>query len=186
MLDLLEPAKTGLLLIDFQEKLFPLIERAEDILHGVCKLAKGASYFNIPVLVTEQARLGDILCPIKELKTEDSFSKSSFSCLGEKKIEEKIVSMDIDNWVLCGIEAHICVLQTAKALLKMGKRVIIPNDTIGSRSIFDFSTSIAELRDIGARISSTEIILFEWVKDSKAAEFKDLLSIIKEDPYPVA
>lgn len=84
-----------------------------------------------------------------------------------------------DQWVLIGIEAHVCVLQTAKDLIAEGKQVVVLNDAIGSRSIYDFSTAIAEMRDCGVRITSTETILFELLRNSQAAEFKAMSQLIK-------
>ena len=94
-------------------------------------------------------------------------------------VKAELLLAPVSQWVLAGIEAHVCVLQTAKDLLEQGKQVVVLNDAISSRSIYDFSTAIAEMRDCGARISSTETVLFELLRDSKAAEFKEISQLIK-------
>ena len=179
--DFIDPAKTGLLLIDFQENLMPLIERGPEIVHATSKLVKTAQLLEVPVLSTEQVRLGSTLAQIQSWGIEPAYTKSSFSCMRDGTLQKVLMESSVEEWILCGIEAHICVLQTAKDLLKAGKRVSIPNDTISSRSIFDFSTAIAELRDVGARITSSEIILFEWIQDAGHARFKEFLSVVKEE-----
>ena len=105
--------------------------------------------------------------------------KTSFSCIDDDHVKTALLVQPITQWVLIGIEAHVCILQTAKDLLGLGKQVVVLNDAISSRSIYDFSTAIAELRDCGVRISSTETILFELLRDSKSSEFKEISQLIK-------
>ena len=180
-LDFFDPKKTGLLLIDIQENLFPFIERGQEVIHCLSKLVKTAQLLSVPIVCTEQFRLGPTLPIIQSWGIPQAIEKSTFSCVRSEAVEKVLKESPVEEWILCGIEAHICILQTAKDLLKMGKKVSIPNDAISSRSIFDFSTAIAELRDVGARITSSEIILFEWIKDSQHPKFKEFLSIVKEE-----
>jgi isochorismate hydrolase len=82
------------------------------------------------------------------------------------------------NYILCGIEAHVCVLQTAKDLTLAGKRVVVANDAISSRSIYDFSTAIGEMKE-WCRISSVETILYELIRDASSPDFKQCLPLFK-------
>lgn len=175
---------TGLLVIDFQEKLFPHVDHACEALTQALKAIEGCRLLNLPILVSEQnpQGLGRTVEPIRKIlgSTQNYFSKTAFSCLKTKDIETEIHSLPINQWIIVGLEAHICVLQTARDLVSHGKQAIVLNDAISSRSIYDFSTAIAEMRDFGARITSTETILFELLEDSKDPEFKSICHLIKK------
>lgn len=175
--------QTALLIVDVQEKLFPLVDRPCEVMENLQKVISGFKILNLPIFVTEQYPngLGKTIDGLKAFLPTNQlyFEKTTFSCTADPQFKAMIQSLPIQQWVVAGIEAHVCILQTAKGLLDMGKDVAILNDAITSRSIFDFSTAIAELRDYGARITSTETVLFELVGDSKATEFKQLSQLIK-------
>jgi nicotinamidase-related amidase len=182
MRELLKKEETALFVIDVQQKLFPHVERSCEMMHSIQKLVKGFKIMHRPIIVTEQypQGLGQTLEGLKEILGEiPYFSKTTFSCCADSKIQEFILNSSVSTFVLSGIEAHVCVLQTAVELLKLGKKVVVANDAISSRSIYDYSTAIAELRDFGARISSTETILFELVRDAKSKEFKEISKLIQ-------
>ncbi len=173
---------TGLLIIDVQEKLFPSIERNCEVLDRLMFLVRGMQILELPVLVTEQENLGSTLDHITNLLPANypSFQKSHFSCLEDPAIRHYIEQSDLTQWVLCGLETHICVYQTARDLRLLGKDVLIANDATSSRSIFDFSTAIAEMRDLKVRISCTELILFELLKSSHSPYFPQMLALLKD------
>lgn len=176
-------ATTSLLVVDVQERLFPHVERACEIVQRIQLVIKGFQILHIPIFVSEQypKGLGNTIEGLKACLPADQtyFSKTSFSCLGDPLVKAQMLKIPVSQWVLVGIEAHVCILQTAKDLLAEGKQVVVLNDAISSRSIYDFSTAIAELRDIGVRISSTETILFELLRDASSAEFKAISQLIK-------
>lgn len=173
----------GLLIVDVQEKLFPHVENSCHIMQTLQKIVRGFQILHLPIYVTEQypQGLGGTVPSLKGVLGEHQmyFVKTTFSCLDDVDIKEKLLNEPITQWVVVGIEAHICVLQTVKDLLENDKQVTVLNDAISSRSIYDFSTAIAELRDCGARISSTETVLFELLRNSKSAEFKEMSNLIK-------
>lgn len=175
--------KTALLVIDVQEKLFPLVERPNEVLEKMQKAIEGFQILGLPIYVTEQypQGLGEIVPGLKCAlgPTQIYFSKTTFSCLADEKIKQILLEQQASQWVIIGIEAHVCVLQTVKELLNASLEVVVLNDAISSRSIYDYSTAIAEMRDCGARISSTETVLFELVQDAKAPEFKQISRLIK-------
>lgn len=179
---------TALLVIDVQDKLFHLVERSCEVMQTMKKVIRGFQILNLPIFVTEQypEGLGPTIATLKCCLEDNQHysSKTTFSCARDSKIKEKILSSEAKNWVLVGIEAHVCILQTAKDLLALNKNVIVLNDAISSRSIYDYSTAIAEMRDCGIRISSTETILFELLKDSKDEHFKEISKLIKEGCSP--
>lgn len=176
-------ANVGLLVVDVQEKLFPYVENSCHVMQSMQKIIRGFQILKLPIIVSEQypQGLGHTVASLKGLLGQDTsiLTKTTFSCMDDALIKSTLLQLPISQWVIIGIEAHVCVLQTARDLLEHDKQVVVLNDAISSRSIYDFSTAIAELRDSGVRISSTETILFELLRDSKAAEFKEISELIK-------
>ncbi|MEM1283052.1 MAG: isochorismatase family protein [Chlamydiota bacterium] len=180
----LKRGHTGVLVIDIQERLYAHVERSCEMFHATKIFVQAMNILGVPIVVTEQypEKMGQTLLQLREEMPEEQchyFSKTAFSCLGDEKIRQHILSLPYDNWILVGMEAHVCVLQTAIDLLQEDKGVVVINDAITSRSIYDYSTAIAELRDWGARVTSVETVLFELLSDSKAAEFKQISQLIK-------
>lgn len=179
----LQSSQTALLIIDMQDQVFASVDRGSNVLHTMCTLVKGCQLLNIPIFISEQypQGLGSTVAPLRALLGEQyqPWIKSTFSCLDNPAFFDFVHSLPYLQWVVVGIEAHICVLQTVKDLLQIGKQVAVLNDGITSRSIYDYSTAIAEMRDAGARISSFETILFELLKDSKHPQFKSISQLIK-------
>lgn len=175
--------RSALMVVDVQERLVETVERRGDMLAGIKKVVNGCKILNVPILATEQypqglgstePRLKDALGPNQQF-----LSKTAFSAMADPVIRQAIQDLGRDQWILVGIEAHVCILQTARDLIEAGNQVTVLNDCISSRSIYDYSTAIAELRDLGVRISSGETVLFELLHDSKAPEFKQISQLIK-------
>lgn len=179
----LEPNQTILLILDMQDKLFSKIEQGPAVLGALWKTVQGFQLLNLPVFLTEQypEGLGATLAPLQSLLKESyrPFVKTAFSCVNDPAFEKHIHTFKQTQWVVVGLEAHICILQTVKDLLKKGDEVVVLNDAIASRSIFDYSTAIAEMRDAGARISSSETILFELIRDARHPQFKSISQLVK-------
>lgn len=179
----LERQKTALLLIDVQEKLFPLVENSCHVMQKIQMAIHGFQILKLPIFVSEQypQGLGHTVGPLKGVLGESQkyMVKTAFSCLDDMVSSQILLDTTIQQWVIIGIEAHVCVLQTAKDLIMQGREVVVLNDAISSRSIYDFSTAIAEMRDCGIRISSVETVLFELLRHSKASEFKEISQLIK-------
>ncbi len=174
---------TGLLIIDVQDSTFRAVERSIEILHSIQTLIKGTRLLNIPVFVSEQypKGLGPTIKGIQDLLEKDTlvFSKRTFSCWKNQAIRDMIVKSGLKQWIIVGIESHVCVLQTAKDLKQNDFQVAVLNDAISSRSLFDFSTAIAEMKEDGIRISSVETVLFELFETSEAENFKALSELLK-------
>ncbi len=173
----------ALMVIDVQEKLFPHLDHECEFLKSLLKMVRGAQILEVPIIATEQypKGLGITLEPLKNLlgPSQHYFSKTTFSALGDSAVRKHIESMSREQIILTGVEAHICVFQSAYDLLKMGREVIVINDAITSRSIYDFSTAIAEMRDLGARITSVETVLFELLVDAKDRNFKAISQLVQ-------
>jgi nicotinamidase-related amidase len=180
---ILDRSDTALLVIDVQEKVFSSVERGCEILQTLLKVIEGFQIMQLPIFASEQypQGLGETIHAVKNQLADQyrPFVKTTFSCVDDPHFAEFIKAAPYRQWVLVGVEAHICVLETAKGLRNHGKDVVILNDAISSRSIYDFSTAIAEMRDAGIRISCGETILFELLKDSMAAEFKQISQLVK-------
>jgi nicotinamidase-related amidase len=179
----LDPKKAGLLIVDVQEKLFPLVEHPCEILEKMQKLIKGCNLFHLKTIVSEQypKGLGTTIEPLKEVLPSDAvyFSKTAFGCSNDPVLKEAIEKSGRSQWIVAGIEAHVCIYQTVRGLIDAGKQVVVVNDAISSRDIYDFSSAIAEMRDLGARIASVETVLFDLMEDASRPEFRDLSALIK-------
>lgn len=179
----LVPDNAGLLVVDVQEKLFPYVDRPCEVMEKIQQLVKGVKLLDLPIIATEQypKGLGETIKPLKDLIGEKALfpEKTAFSVCGDERALKTVEKAGKKQWIVCGIEAHVCVLQTVRDLLEKGYEVVVVNDAISSRSIFDFSTAIAELRDMGARISSVETVLFELFGDAKHPKFKELSALVK-------
>jgi nicotinamidase-related amidase len=175
--------KAALLVIDVQEKLFPHVENSCHVLQKIQQMVQGFQILDMPIFASEQypQGLGQTVAPLRGILGADQkyLVKTTFSCLDDETAALTLLTPNIEQWVIVGIEAHVCVLQTAKDLIRQGREVTVLNDAISSRSVYDFSTAIAELRDSGARITSVETVLFELLCNSKASEFKEISQLIK-------
>jgi nicotinamidase-related amidase len=181
--EFIDPKRCGLLVIDVQERLWPKTQQSDEVAENIVKVINGFHLFRIPIIATEQVpdKIGSTIPLIKECFGSDYHprKKEAFSCMADPLIRQEIIYLPIDTWVVTGIEAHVCVFQTVKDLVAEGKKVIVLNDCISSRSLFDYSTAIAEMRDLGVRISSSEIILFELLRTSSAPQFKEISQLVR-------
>jgi len=175
--------KSALLVLGIQEDSFGYMERPCEVLHSIQQAIKGFQILQLPIFVAEQnsKKYGATISPLKDIlgPEQEYWHKTTFSCLSDVEIQKKILAMSIHQWILIGIEAHICILQTAKGLIQANKQVVVLNDAITSSSIYEFSTAIAELRDNGVRISSTETVLYELLHDSRAIGYDEIDNLVK-------
>ncbi|MDI9646169.1 MAG: isochorismatase family protein [Archaeoglobales archaeon] len=169
----------ALVVVDFQEKLAKRIDGIEDILKNSEKLIKAFRIFNLPIIATEQMKLGNTVENIRRLIAE-IITKSSFSCMRNEKFLNRIKELRVRRVALIGIEAHICVYQTAIDMIKSGIEVSVAVDCIGSRKKTDKDVAIIRMLQEGVKISSAEMIIYEILKTAEAKEFKEILEIIKE------
>lgn len=181
-MNVLTPEDSLLLVVDVQEKLVNALDK-DIIVKRVFNLVKSARLLNIPVVVTEQypRGLGATVQLVAEELPEESaiFEKVTFNALDADGVLEKIKSYNKKQIVLCGIETHICVHQTAAALLREGFEVYLAKDACASRNKYEFKQGIELMQANGAKISCMEIILFEWLKTAKNPCFKEIQALIK-------
>ena len=168
-------------MIDVQEKLLPVIDNKEAVLNNIIKLAKGLNALHVPMLVTEHYKkgLGVTVEPLSELISEEAMDKITFSAWENESIKEKIIASGRKNVIIVGIEAHVCVLQTAIDLLADGYQVAFVSDCIGSRVENDRLGAVLRCQQEGGIITTLEALLFELCQKAATPEFKELIKIVK-------
>jgi nicotinamidase-related amidase len=171
------------LVIDFQEKLIPAIDRNEILLHNTEILMKGLNILEVPLIITQQYTKG-LGMTVKSLQNVlgnsfQYFDKTTFSCYDDEIILENIKNYGKKNIIICGIEAHICVQQTVIDFKAAGYQVIIVEDCISSRKENDKKIAMHRMIQEGAIVATYESILFELTRDSRSEKFKEISKLIK-------
>lgn len=172
-----------ILIVDIQEKLLKML--AEDkISDKAVKLLQAAEILGIPAVITEQYPKGLGKTPEK---IRDQFrpgmvifEKTSFGAMGEKGFRELIAGFKKAKILICGIETHVCVYQTAAELIQEGYKVEVIKDITASRSEFEFNTGLEKMKQLGIKVTSLEIALFELLRTSKHPKFKEIQGLIKD------
>jgi len=170
------------LVIDIQERLFPHIAGNEELLERTRILLSGLNLLGIPLLATEQYRkgLGETLPVIKEyIPADTAVEKMAFSCCDEPMFMKLLEQAGVKNIIICGIETHVCVLQTTVDLLEKGFQPVIVEDCVSSRKLNDKHVAIERMRAEGALISTSESILFELARVSGTDTFKAISKLVK-------
>jgi len=173
---------TSALFIDIQDRLFPYMQEREQLEQNLITLAAGLKVLEIPFLVTEQYTkgLGFTVLPLKNaLGDYSAIEKIAFSCCDEPQFSKALSVTGKKNVILCGIETHVCVLQTAIDLLQAGYQPVVIEDCVSSRKLSDKHTAIERMRQEGAIISSLESILFELTRYSGTETFKAISKLVK-------
>ncbi|WP_448204760.1 hydrolase [Azospirillum sp. sgz302134] len=179
---LLSSERSVLLVVDVQERLMPAILESARVARNVGILLKAAKALDVPVLATEQypKGLGPTVEPLRDLLPPDSVvEKITFSCTGEPAFLDRLARIGRDQIVLCGAEAHVCVLQTALSLAAMGRTVALAADATSSRAASNLDLAIARMRGHGVEIVSTEMVVFEWMERAGTPSFKAVSALIK-------
>lgn len=179
---------TLVLVIDYQEKLVPAMYDSQNFVNNSKKLIQGLKKLQIPFIVSQQYTkgLGDTISPIAEVLStnlsEDKYEvndKITFSCVKDINIYAKVVQAQCKNVIICGCEAHICVLQTVIDLIKEGYNVYLVQDCIASRKANDKDIAIVRAISEGAFITTYEAILFELCQKAGNDTFKYISKLIK-------
>ena len=181
----LTAAHGALLVIDLQEKLLARMSDREAVVAGSVLLVKGARLLDVPVSATEQypQGLGPSVAEIADL-IPDRPAKTTFHCCAVPQLLEQLHGRPIRHVTLAGIEAHVCVAQTALELLNQGFRVQVAADAVASRHRLDWEFALRRLEMSGAVISTVEAVLFEWAERSDRPEFKELSALVKARDAP--
>ena len=170
-----------LYVVDVQEKLTPLVENSAILIQQCRRLIQAAQILDIPVFWIEQypKGLGATVSELREvLEGLHPIEKRCFSAVCEDA-EHAFEGLGRDQIVVCGIEAHVCVLQTVLDHLEKEREVMVVADAVSSRKNLDRETALLRMKSEGALLSTVESILFEWLKTSEAEEFRAVQALIK-------
>lgn len=175
-----------LVIIDVQDRLVSASKYGEEVAQNTAKLANTTRILNIPTIVTEQypQGLGATVSNVKNALSDTitTIEKTSFSAFIEPNFKneiERLKDLGKKQIVICGIETHICVLQTAADLISEGFEVYVVKDACASRNKKEYKTGLELLQQYGAKITCVEITLFEWLKTAKHPNFKEIQTLIK-------
>ncbi len=173
--------ETLLLILDMQEKLIGNIKGNHLLIFNIKKLIEACNLLNVHIAITEQnpLKLGKTVETILDSKEYPIFEKVEFSCGKNKSFIDYVKKYNFKNIIVCGIESHICILQTSIELLEEGLNILIPRDAIGSRNEIDNDTAFLRLILSGAVASTTESLICELCKTSSRKEFKEVSKILK-------
>ena len=174
--------ETLLLIVDVQQKLITNIKDNQLLIFNIKKLIDTCNLLNVHIAITEQnpLKLGKTLESIIDSKEYPIFEKMEFSCSQNKNFIDYLKKYNFKNIIICGIESHICVLQTSIELLEKDLNILIPRDAIGSRNEIDNNTAFLRLISSGAVASTTESLICELCKTSNRKEFKAISKILKD------
>jgi nicotinamidase-related amidase len=180
----LEPAQCALLVVDVQEKLLPAIVNREEVTRNTQVLIRLAGILKIPILLTTQyvRGLGPTVPEIAGLlKGVPAIDKNSFGCFGSEEFRGALRQLPGHRTtvLMSGIESHICVMQTALGALQNGYTVHVAADAVGSRTEQNYQLGLQRMESAGCVLSSTEMMMYELLRRSGTAEFKEMLSYIK-------
>ncbi len=177
--DLIRPEQSIFVIIDVQERLVPAIDEKESVVHNVVRLVSFSRIINVPVLLTEQEKLGSTLPEIERAIPEvQAVTKCHFNCFGSEIFREKIKKSGRKVLILAGIEAHICVLQTAlSALSEFNVHVV--SDAVSSRAPHNREVALTRMVQAGVSITSTETVIYELLEKAGTPVFRKTLPLVK-------
>jgi nicotinamidase-related amidase len=170
------------LAVDLQERLMPAVRDGAATTENACRLLKGLRLLGVPVLLTEHypKGLGSTLPEIVSASGDaPRFEKETFNALANPKIFDAIGGLDRKSVIVCGAEAHVCVLQTVLGLAQAGFSPVLVTDCIASRKESDLKTALHRADRAGALLITCESLLFELAASREHPRFKDLLALIK-------
>jgi nicotinamidase-related amidase len=181
---LFDPETAGLLVVDVQEKLWPFIHDTDAILKRISQMIRVCGRLGLPILVTEQyvKGLGESIPLVKEalgrFEAYHPIEKQAFSCFGEPRFVDALERSEVQTLALVGIEAHVCVMQTALDAIDRGVDVFFVAEATGSRDPRHKAEAIDRVRDAGAIVGSVEMFAFEALRGSDHPKFKEVQKVI--------
>lgn len=171
-----------LVVVDVQEKLFPVIYEKYTLLNNLSVLIKGFQLLELPIIITEQVpnKLGKTINDVSSLFNQiDAIAKLTFSCAGEPEFIKRLDQTGADKIILVGIESHVCVYQTALDLLKQKRKVEIIVDCISSRNLNNHNVAVEMMKVKGVSLNTVEMLLFSIQKSASGDTFRKLVKLIK-------
>ena len=203
--ELMSRDDTVLLVVDMQERLVPVVRNADRLVWNIGRLLQGARVLGVPALATEQyprglgATLPDIAAGLRATPDGDAETitgaitgaisatpsraipdKLTFSAYGCAAVRERLAALGRPNVLVCGIETHVCVLQTVLDLGHAGYRVFLAEDAVESRFESDRLTALRRMEAAGSTLTTVESALFEWCFEAGTPEFKQVSQLVKQ------
>lgn len=179
----LDPARTALAVIDMQEAFRGKISDFAEVAARIALVTHAAQLLDVPVIITEQypRGLGHTANEIMTVMPDgyEAVEKTAFSSCGAQDFLSRLDVAGVRHVLICGIEAHICVNQTTHDLLARGFTVHLLTDCIAARTAQNKQTALAKMQQSGALPTSTEMALFELLRDAKHEQFKTIQKLIK-------
>lgn len=179
---MMDAEQSVLLIVDIQERLCPVMDDPRRVLYNAARLIWGADRLRVPLLVSEQypKGLGPTMVDLRQLVADEAVvEKTAFSCAREDGFMQRVESIGRRQAVVAGIEAHVCVQQTALGLKEKGFDVFVVVDACSSRSRTDQEAAVGRMAADGCRMVTTEMVLFEWLGNARNPAFKDIQQLIK-------
>jgi len=179
---MLEIKNCCLIVVDVQGKLAQLMYDKQALFKNIQILIKASKILDVPILWCQQCpdSLGPTIPEIAELLTDNEpVNKSSFSCCDEETFNTKLQALNRRCALLCGIEAHVCIYQTAVDLLRKGYEANVIADAVSSRTLDNKNMAISRMTDEDVKISCTEMALFELLKTAEHPQFKQIAKLVK-------
>ncbi|CAA7614189.1 hydrolase [Magnetospirillum sp. UT-4] len=179
---LIDARRSALLIVDVQENLAPVMADARAVYKGCTILLKAAARLGLPVLVSEQypKGLGRTMGELREHVPDGAVvEKLHFSCAAEPALKERVDGLGRDHLVIAGIEAHVCVLQSALGFKAAGYQVFVVADACSSRDSANHRAALERMAANGIEVVTVEMVAFEWLHRAGTPEFKDISRLIK-------
>jgi nicotinamidase-related amidase len=179
---MLEITNCCLVVVDIQGKLAQLMFDRDELFENLRILIQAAKILEIPILWCQQVpeALGPTVPEIAELLTDlEPVNKSSFSCCGEPKFNDRLLGLSRRQILLCGIEAHVCVYQTGADLLRKGFEVHVVADAVSSRTARNREIGLGRMAAEGVKTASTEMVLFELLRTAEHPQFRQIARLVK-------
>jgi nicotinamidase-related amidase len=174
---------TALFVVDVQDKLMPFLFERERVVRNAVLLIEAAKVWGLPIVVTEQypKGLGATLPEIQQALGAfyQPIEKLTFSGCGVPSAREAVQATDRKQWLIIGIESHVCVVQTVLDLLEMGLEVHVAADAVSSRAESNYRVGIERMRDAGAVITSAEMAIYEMLREAGTEEFRAILKLVR-------
>ncbi len=179
---MLDNSSALLVVVDIQEKLMKAIHEGDKVIENTVRLIEAMKVLGVPVVGTLQipSKLGGFSPAVEEaLEGFPIYDKSTFSCAGSSDFTGELDRLARQQIILCGVETHVCVNQTAHDLLSLGCHVHVVADAVSSRTPENKQIGLEKMRDSGCIITSLEAAIFELLQDAARPEFKSVLPLVK-------
>lgn len=180
---MLNTETTGIIMIDVQGKLAQTVNKSDKLISNIARLIEGAKILELPIIWLEQypKGLGKTVSEIADAMPEglQPIEKFTFNCYADETVKQAVKASGRTQWLVCGIEAHICVYQTSMGLLSDNYHVEAVTDCISSRLKKNVKLATNKLQSKSVGLTNTEMCFYELLKSSKHDKFKEILSLIK-------